>query len=222
MSEAKTFVLADDSALLREGLVGLLERQGFKVIAHVRDATQLGKTLTDLADNDGLPDALVTDVRMPPNMSNDGLEVAIESKKRYPQMAVMVLSQYVAPGYAQQLFALPASNGGIGYLLKDRVSDVVDFISSLRLIISGGVVIDPQVAQAMMNNSRMGLGSLTAREAEVLELMAQGLSNKQIAQQLVLSSAAVAKHVSNIFSKLGLEPGEENRRVRAILTFLAE
>ena len=155
-------------------------------------------------------------------MSNDGLEVAIESKKRYPQMAVMVLSQYVAPGYAQQLFALPASNGGIGYLLKDRVSDVVDFISSLRLIISGGVVIDPQVAQAMMNNSRMGLGSLTAREAEVLELMAQGLSNKQIAQQLVLSSAAVAKHVSNIFSKLGLEPGEENRRVRAILTFLAE
>ena len=203
MSEAKTLVLADDSALLREGLVGLLERQGFKVIAHVSDATQLGKTLTDLADN-------------------DGLEVAIEFKERYPQMAVMVLSQYVAPGYAQQLFALPASNGGIGYLLKDRVSDVVDFISSLRLIISGGVVIDPQVAQAMMNNSRMGLGSLTAREAEVLELMAQGLSNKQIAQQLVLSSAAVAKHVSNIFSKLGLEPGEENRRVRAILTFLVE
>lgn len=222
MSEAKTLVLADDSALLREGLVGLLERQGFKIIAHVSDATQLDKTLTDLADNDGLPDALVTDVRMPPNMSNDGLEVAIEFKEKYPQMAVMVLSQYVAPGYAQQLFALPASSGGTGYLLKDRISEVVDFISSLRLIISGGVVIDPQVAQVMMNNSRMGLGSLTARETEVLELMAQGLSNNQIAQQLVLSAAAVAKHVSNIFSKLGLEPGEENRRVRAILTFLAE
>lgn len=221
MTEKNSLIIADDSALLREGLAGLLERQEFEIVGHASDADQLRILLNDLEANDALPDVLVTDVRMPPTMTNDGLQVALEVKSKNPQLAVMVLSQYVAPSYAQQLFALPSSAGGSGYLLKDRVSDVVDFINSLRIVASGGVVIDPEVARAMMNNSRSGLGRLTPREFEVLELMAQGLSNNQISEKLFLSSAAVAKHVSNIFSKLGLEPGEENRRVRAILTFLA-
>ncbi|MDK7733880.1 response regulator transcription factor [Propionimicrobium lymphophilum] len=221
MTEKTSLIIADDSALLREGLAGLLERQEFEIVGHASDADQLRILLNDLEANDALPDVLVTDVRMPPTMTNDGLQVALEVKSKNPQLAVMVLSQYVAPSYAQQLFALPSSAGGSGYLLKDRVSDVVDFINSLRIVASGGVVIDPEVARAMMNNSRSGLGRLTPREFEVLELMAQGLSNNQISEKLFLSSAAVAKHVSNIFSKLGLEPGEENRRVRAILTFLA-
>ncbi|MGK0540524.1 response regulator transcription factor [Propionimicrobium lymphophilum] len=221
MTEKTSLIIADDSALLREGLAGLLERQEFEIVGHASDADQLRILLNGLEANDALPDVLVTDVRMPPTMTNDGLQVALEVKSKNPQLAVMVLSQYVAPSYAQQLFALPSSAGGSGYLLKDRVSDVVDFINSLRIVASGGVVIDPEVARAMMNNSRSGLGRLTPREFEVLELMAQGLSNNQISEKLFLSSAAVAKHVSNIFSKLGLEPGEENRRVRAILTFLA-
>lgn len=221
MTEKTSLIIADDSALLREGLAGLLERQEFEIVGHASDADQLRILLNGLEANDALPDVLVTDVRMPPTMTNDGLQVALEVKSKNPQLAVMVLSQYVAPSYAQQLFALPSSAGGSGYLLKDRASDVVDFINSLRIVASGGVVIDPEVARAMMNNSRSGLGRLTPREFEVLELMAQGLSNNQISEKLFLSSAAVAKHVSNIFSKLGLEPGEENRRVRAILTFLA-
>lgn len=154
-------------------------------------------------------------------MGNDGLRAALELKGRYPGLGMLVLSQYVAPMYAQELFALP-SEAGTGYLLKDRIADVADFIASLRLVLNGGVVIDPDVARAMMRASRSGLGELTPRELEVLELMARGLSNTQIATELYLSGAAVAKHVSNIFMKLGLVPGEENRRVRAILAFLAE
>lgn len=157
-------------------------------------------------------------------MANDGLVAAIDLKTAHPGLSVMVLSQYLAPAAAQQLFALPSppGAGGSGYLLKDRVSHVVDFIDSLRLVVAGGVVIDPEVARAMMTTSRSGLGDLTRRELEVLELMAQGESNSQIAARLVLSGAAVAKHVSNIFTKLGLTPDEENRRVRAVLAFLAQ
>lgn len=215
-------LLADDSALLREGLAGLLERQGFNIVGHCSDADELRECLTSLAEMDQLPDALITDVRMPPGMSSDGLQVALDFKAKFPDLSVLILSQFVAPGHAQQLFALPQGLGGSGYLLKDRISDVVDFINSLRIVISGGIVIDPEVARAMMTTSRSGLGDLTPRESEVLELMAQGMSNNQIAQHLFLSTAAVAKHVSNIFSKLGLQPGEENRRVRAILKFLAQ
>ena len=220
----KRLVVADDSALLREGLVGLLTRQGFEVVAQEARADALLARVRQLAADGEAPDAVITDVRMPPTMSNDGLRAARELKSELPGLSVLVLSQYVAPLYAQELFALPSGpgSGGSGYLLKDRVAEVADFVASLRLVLSGGVVIDPEVARAMMRSSRSGLGELTQRELEVLELMARGLSNAQIAAELFLSGAAVAKHVSNIFMKLGLAPGEENRRVRAILAFLAE
>lgn len=220
----KRLVVADDSALLREGLVGLLTRQGFDVVAQEARADALVARVRRLAADGEAPDAVVTDVRMPPTMTNDGLRAALELKAELPRLSVLVLSQYVAPLYAQELFGLPSGpgSGGTGYLLKDRVAEVADFVASLRLVLSGGVVIDPEVARAMMRTSRSGLGELTQRELEVLELMARGLSNAQIAAELFLSGAAVAKHVSNIFMKLGLTPGEENRRVRAILAFLAE
>ena len=217
-------VLADDSALLREGLCGLLERQVFQIAAQEARADDLRQTMTRFAVSGCLPEVLITDVRMPPNMTDDGLLVAVELKSAYPELGVLVLSQYVSPIHAQQLFALPSppQAGGAGYLLKDRVAQVADFIGSLRVVAAGGVVIDPEVARAMMRSNRSGLGELTRRELEVLELMAQGLANSQIAEKLVLSNAAVAKHVSNIFAKLGLAPSAENRRVRAILTYLAD
>ena len=217
-------VVADDSVLLREGLVGLLERQGFEVVAQEGRADALVQCVRELAAGGALPDAVITDVRMPPGMSNDGLRAALDLKTEFPALGMLVVSQYVAPLYAQELFGLPtpAGAGGAGYLLKDRVAEVADFIRSLRLVLAGGVVIDPEVARAMVHSSRSGLGELSARELEVLELMARGLSNAEIADDLVLSGAAVAKHVSNIFAKLRLAPGEENRRVRAILAFLAD
>lgn len=215
-------VLADDAGLLREGLAGLLERQGFRVIAQESRADALRVTIGELAAAGQLPEVVVTDVRMPPTMTTDGLQAALDLKASYPGLGVLVLSQYVAAVYAQQLFSLPPAGGGTGYLLKDRVAQVADFVGSLRVVAAGGVVIDPEVARAMMQSNRSGLGELTTREFEVLELMARGLSNNQIATDLVLSSAAVAKHVSNIFAKLRLAPSEENRRVRAILAFLAD
>lgn len=219
-----TVVIADDSALLREGMVGLLQRQGFEVIAQESRADSLRRTIQDLADQNALPDVLISDVRMPPNMTNDGLLVAVDLKSAYPQLGVLVVSQYVAPIHAQQLFSLPAAagSGGAGYLLKDRIAEIADFVHTISLVTSGGVVIDPEVARAMMRSNRSGLGELTAREFEVLELMARGLSNSQIASELVLSSAAVAKHVASIFAKLNLPPDQDNRRVRAILAFLSE
>ena len=217
-----TILMADDSALLREGLVGLLERQGYQIVGQEHRADALLSAIAGLADQGALPDVVITDVRMPPTMTNDGLSAAIRIKEAHPELAVLVLSQYVSPLHAQELFALPSppGAGGSGYLLKDRVAQVADFIGALRMVASGGVVIDPEVARAMMQASRSGLGDLTSRELEVLELMAQGLSNNQISARLFLSGAAVAKHVSSIFSKLGFEPGDENRRVRAILAFL--
>lgn len=222
MNEPVRLVLADDATLLREGLAGLLQRQGFEVTAQEGRADALRLTVDQLASSGFLPGVLVTDVRMPPTMTTDGLQAALDLKAAYPALGVLVLSQYVAPVYAQQLFALPAGGGGTGYLLKDRVAQVADFVRSLRVVASGGVVIDPDVARAMLQTSRSGLGDLSRREFEVLELMARGLSNAQISDDLVLSGAAVAKHVSNIFAKLRLDPREENRRVRAILAFLAD
>ena len=231
-------VIADDSALLREGVAGLVEKRGHEVIAMVDTAHGLVADIDDRFDDTGeLPDLVITDVRMPPKMSDDGLRAAVELRERYPQLNVMVLSQYVAPAYARELFSSSgaggsagvgtgvgssgsSSSGGTGYLLKDRIGQVLDFLGSLEVVAGGGVVIDPDVATALMQSGKSGLASLTAREREVLELMAGGKSNKQIADDLVLSGAAVAKHVSNIFMKLHLEPGEENRRVRAILEFL--
>ena len=217
-------VLADDSALLREGLAGLLERQGFEIVAHEADAEGLVARVDSLANADELPVGIITDVRMPPTMTNDGLTAALELKQRHPELSVMVLSQYVSPAYAQQLFALdgPADGGGTGYLLKDRISEVADFLGQLKVVLAGGVAIDPEVARAMMRATKSGLGTLTSRELEVLELMARGLANSEIAGRLVISGAAVAKHVSSIFLKLGLSPSEDNRRVRAILAYLGD
>lgn len=225
-------VIADDSALLREGVAGIVEKRGHEVIAKVDTAHGLVADIDDRFDATGeLPDVVITDVRMPPKMSDDGLRAAVELRERYPQLNVMVLSQYVAPAYARELFSTDRADGaagaggsglggGTGYLLKDRIGQVLDFLGSLEVVAGGGVVIDPEVATALMQSGKSGLASLTAREREVLELMARGKSNSQIADELVLSGAAVAKHVSNIFVKLHLEPGEENRRVRAILEFL--
>ena len=224
MSMAPSLVLADDSALLREGLAGLLERQGYDVIARESRAPGLVDCINRLDGQGRLPDAIITDVRMPPSMRNDGLEAALAIRRRHPAVAIMVLSQYVSATYAQQLFAAdaPVDAGGTGYLLKDRVSEVADFLGSLRVVLAGGMVTDPEVARAMVRGSRSGLADLTPRELEVLELMARGLSNGQISAQMIVSRAAVAKHVSAIFLKLGLDPSEENRRVRAILAFLGD
>lgn len=209
-----SIVVADDSALLREGIAGLLERRGHKVIGQASSAPELIEVVKEQ-----VPDVVITDVRMPPSMSDDGLQAAVTLRETYPNLAVMVVSQYVAPVYASELIA--DATGGTGYLLKDRISEVASFLDSLAIVASGGTVIDPTVASALMSTSRSGLATLTPREQEVLELMSQGMSNKDIAAKLVLSSAAVAKHVSNIFMKLGLDASEDNRRVKAILEHLA-
>ena len=208
-------VLADDSALLREGGAGLLERRGHEIVGQAATAP----SLIELVETGPLPDIVVTDVRMPPNKADDGLKAAVFMRREFPSLAVMVLSQYVAPAYAVELFDVDTA--GTGYLLKDRVSEVADFLSSLEVVAQGGTVIDPTVAKALMASGRSGLAELTPREREVLELMSQGKSNKEIASALVLSAAAVAKHVSNIFLKLRLDPKEDNRRVKAILEYLA-
>ncbi len=212
-------VIADDSALLREGVAGLLERRGHDIVGFAENAPQVHELIDELGSSGALPDVLITDVRMPPRMSDDGLKTAVALREKYPHLAVMVLSQYVAPAYAVELFQ--GSTSGTGYLLKDRVSEVKDFLQSLDMVAGGGTVIDPDVARALMSTGRSGLAELTPREREVLELMSRGKSNRDIAGELVLSHAAVAKHVSNIFSKLRLDPAEENRRVKAILEYLS-
>lgn len=209
--------IADDSAILREGLAGLLERRGHEVVGRAGTAVELEGVIGKLSAQ--LPDVVITDVRMPPEMGDDGLKAAVALRRAYPGLPVMVLSQYVAPAYAVALFDSP--DAGTGYLLKDRVSEVRDFLASLEVVAQGGTVIDPTVAQALMRSGRSGLGELSPREREVLELMSRGKSNKDIAAELVLSNAAVAKHVSNIFTKLRLDPSEDNRRVKAILQYLS-
>ncbi|QNE88679.1 response regulator transcription factor [Corynebacterium incognita] len=212
-------VIADDSALLREGVAGLLERRGHEITGVAEDAPALVELVQEQGRAGALPDVLITDVRMPPGMSTDGLEAAVSLRREFPTLHVMVLSQYVAPAYAVELF--DGATGGTGYLLKDRVSEVADFLTSLDVVAGGGTVIDPTVASALMSAGRSGLAELTPREREVLELMSRGKSNRDIAGELVLSNAAVAKHVSNIFAKLRLDPAEENRRVKAILEYLS-
>ncbi len=224
-------IIADDSALLREGIAGLITRRGFEVIGHASSATELIAAVQGAVSEGTSPDLVITDVRMPPNMKDDGLQAAVQLRADYPALHILVISQYVAPTYARELFAQrtptaparsrQAQTGGTGYLLKDRVSNIAEFLTALETVAHGGVSIDPEVASALMSTGNSGLAELTSREMEVLELMAQGLSNKQIAGELFLSGAAVAKHVSNIFFKLRLAPDEENRRVRAILEYLS-
>ena len=294
-------MLADDATLLREGLAGLLTTAGHEVVAQVADADTLRTEVERLAAAGQLPDVVVTDVRMPPTGTDDGLRAAIDLRRAHPGLPVVVLSAYVAGPYVQDLLeetesptspAGPGGSGGaVGYLLKERVGRVADFLHSLDVVVGGGVVIDPEVVSHLMKAARAaatgheaapatwtgqaagvagamteptpgassgapmsaaatppgpwgpvpvrvgspptppggiasaapggaGLDRLTRREQEVLELMAQGLSNAQIAERLVLSDGAVAKHVANIFRGLDLQPGEENRRVRAVLAWL--
>ena len=279
-------LLADDAALLREGLAGLLTTAGHEVVAQVADADALRTEVGRLAAAGELPDVVVTDVRMPPTGTDDGLRAAIDLRRAHPGLPVVVLSAYVAGPYVQDLLeetespTSPAGPGGpsassggaMGYLLKERVGRVADFLHSLDIVVGGGVVIDPEVVSHLMKAARAagsghdgdgdagagetagtvaepsgarapaptrtvspstpssgiasappggaGLDRLTRREQEVLELMAQGLSNAQIAERLVVSDGAVAKHVANIFRGLDLQPGEENRRVRAVLAWL--
>lgn len=217
-------VLADDAALLRAGLVGLLERAGHQVVAEAADAPALLAVIDQLGAADQLPDLVITDVRMPPGMSDDGLRAAVEIRRRFSQLPIVVLSQYVAPAYASVLLDAAAAPDapGTGYLLKERVGRVADFMNSLDVVAGGGMVIDPEVVRSLLLSRRgdSKLERLTPREREVLAMMADGSSNSQIADALVVTAAAVAKHVANVFAKLDLGPNEENRRVRAVLAYL--
>ncbi|GAB17817.1 putative two-component response regulator [Gordonia effusa NBRC 100432] len=207
-------VVAEDSVLLAEGLVRILQRAGHDVIATVADAHAL--RAIDIGD----VDLVITDVRMPPGDGDDGLRAAVELRERRPGLPVLVLSQYVAAAYARRLLdATSGSSGSVGYLLKERVGRVDDFLRAVDTVCAGGVIIDPEVIAKMFSPSV--IDRLTPRESEVLQLMAKGASNSEIAATLVVSDAAVAKHVANIFVKLDLPPESENRRVRAILMYLA-
>ena len=216
-------LVADDAALIRAGIVGLLERAGHEVVAEAADAPELLAQCRRLAETGGggLPHLVITDVRMPPSMTDDGLRAAVQLRESYPGLPVLLLSQYVAPAYAAVLFG-GSQVAGLGYLLKERVGRVADFLQTVELVAGGGLVVDPEVVSQLLNSRRGDpvLGRLTPREHEVLALMAKGAANQQIGEQLVISSAAVAKHVANIFSKLDLGPTEDNRRVRAILAYL--
>jgi DNA-binding NarL/FixJ family response regulator len=215
-TERLRVVVADDSVLLRDGIVRLLTDSGFDVVAAVGDADALLDAVTEHA-----PDLCVVDVRMPPSHTDEGLRAAIEIRRRTPEVAVLVLSQYVEERYAAEL--LEGEVAGVGYLLKDRVIDVEDFLTSLRRVAGGGSAVDAEVVRQILGRSRRGneLDRLTPREREVLDLMAEGLSNAGIAERLVVSQGAVEKHISNVFMKLGLEVEEgAHRRVLAVLTFL--
>jgi DNA-binding NarL/FixJ family response regulator len=208
-------VVAEDGALLREGLAGLLERFGMRPVAVVGDAEALIAAVTDHR-----PDLVLTDIRMPPTFTDEGLRAAVELRRAYPGLAVVALSQYVQHTYAAEL--LDSGDGrGIGYLLKDRIVDVEEFADTLRRVAAGGTVIDPQVISRLMRYRRDPLSTLSAREREVLALVAEGHSNAAIARRLVVSEAAVGKHIGNIFAKLHLpQTDDTNRRVLAVLAHL--
>lgn len=209
-------VIAEDAVLLREGLVRLLADAGFEVVAGVGDGPSLVQAIEEHR-----PDVAIVDVRMPPGYRDEGLRAAIEARRRVPTCAVVVLSQYVEERYAGEL--LESSNGGVGYLLKDRVADVREFVAAVSQVAMGGAVLDPEVVSQLITRRRHStrLDLLTPRERDVLALMAEGRSNSAIAEQLVVSEGAVEKHVSNIFAKLGLPLTEfDHRRVLAVLTYL--
>ncbi|MGI8623915.1 MAG: response regulator [Solirubrobacteraceae bacterium] len=208
-------VVADDSVLLRAGLVRLLEDGGLEVVAQAGDAD-------DLLRKTGAhrPDVAVVDVRMPPDNTDDGLRAALRIRAEHPAIGVLVLSQYIEEQYAMELIGDGAE--GVGYLLKERVTDA-DFVDAVRAVAHGRSVIDPQVVSRLLRRHRAEdpLESLSARERDVLALMAEGRSNHAVAQKLVVTERAVEKHVTSIFSKLGLPPtGEDHRRVLAVLRFL--
>jgi DNA-binding NarL/FixJ family response regulator len=208
--------IAEDSVLLRAGLARLLDDAGFDVVAECSDADDLLLKVRSYS-----PDVAIVDIRLPPTHNDEGLRAALEIRSKHPEVGVLVLSQYVELGLALKLLADSAE--GVGYLLKDRISDVGEFVGALRRVAEGGSALDPIIVSTLVSRQRPDdpLAQLTAREREVLELMASGASNQGIADKLVITVRAVEKYVSSIFSKLGLpSTGTESRRVLAVLTFL--
>ncbi|MCF3123056.1 MULTISPECIES: response regulator [Streptomyces] len=208
-------MVAEDAVLLREGLVGLLQRVGHEVVAAVGDADALVEAVR--ADK---PDLVVTDVRMPPSLGDDGLRAAVQLREEFPALPVLVLSQYVERSYALRL--LDSGGGaGVGYLLKERVSAVTDFMAAIERVAAGGAVVDPEVITQLVRLRQDPLERLSPREREVLALIAEGRTNAGLAQHLFISEAAVNKHIGNIFTKLDLPVDHEgHRRVLAVLAFL--
>jgi DNA-binding NarL/FixJ family response regulator len=209
-------VLAEDLALLRDGLIRLLEAHDCQVVEAVDNGPSLLRALTTHR-----PDIAVVDVRLPPTFTDEGLRAALEARRQVPGLPVLVLSQYVEQLYARELLA--DRTGGVGYLLKDRVANVAQFLDAVRQVAAGGTAMDPEVISQLL--SRRGadepLGTLTPREREVLSLMAEGRSNAAIAARMFVTEKAVSKHTNNIFSRLGLPPSEDdNRRVLAVLAYL--
>ncbi|MGW0858900.1 response regulator transcription factor [Streptomyces sp. NPDC002690] len=209
-------VLAEDLFLLRDGLVRLLEAYDFEVVAAVATGPDLTRAFAEER-----PDVAVVDVRLPPSLTDEGLQCALAARRARPGLPVLVLSQHVEQLYARELLA--DGNGGIGYLLKDRVFDADQFVDAVRRVAARGTAMDPQViSQLLTRRSRdEPMGGLTPREREVMELMAQGRTNAAIAAQLVVTERAIAKHTSNIFGRLGLtQSDDDNRRVLAVLAYL--
>jgi DNA-binding NarL/FixJ family response regulator len=209
-------VLADDSMLLREGIASLLERKGFEIVGQAGTAEELLLKVRSYK-----PDVAIVDIKMPPTQTDEGLRAAKEIREKYPDTAVLVLSQYVEEGYALEL--LQGSAEGVGYLLKDRVYDLTDFVAAVKRVAEGGSALDPSVVSQLVGRRRSDdpIDSLSPREREVLELMAEGLSNSAIAARVFLTERGVEKHVTSIFQKLRLPvAADTHRRVLAVVAFL--
>jgi DNA-binding NarL/FixJ family response regulator len=214
-------VIAEDQALLREGIVALLREKGIDVVAQAEDGPGLLRILAGHK-----PDLAIVDVRLPPTFTDEGVRAALEARERYPGLGVLILSQYVEPVYTAEL--LDSGEGGIGYLLKERVGDVKAFVGAVEAVARGGTALDREVVSELVRRKDPGggdgaLSALTPREKEVLGLMAEGRTNTAIARALVVTPGAVEKHISNIFSKLDLPAtDEDHRRVLAVLTYLRQ
>jgi DNA-binding NarL/FixJ family response regulator len=209
-------VIAEDAAVIRAGLTELLADHGYEVAAAVGDAQALKAAVAEHE-----PDVAIVDVRMPPDYTDEGLRAAITIRRDHPGTAILVFSQYIETRYAADLLSM--RSGGVGYLLKDRVAKVSEFTDAIARVAAGGTAFDPEVVAGMLNATRhvSALAALTARERDVLTLMAEGRSNSAIASQLVVTDRAVEKHISNIFTRLGLPPSDsDHRRVLAVLAYL--
>jgi len=209
-------VIAEDAAVIRAGLAEILTDRGHEIVAAVGDAEALQDAVAACQ-----PDVAIVDVRMPPSHTDEGLRAAIAIRRDHPGVGILVFSQYIETRYAADLLA--AGSGGIGYLLKDRVANVAEFTDAITRIAAGGTALDPEVVSGLLSASRhvSTLSTLTAREHDVLALMAEGRSNSAIADRIIVSERAVEKHISNIFTKLGLPPSDsDHRRVLAVLAYL--
>jgi DNA-binding NarL/FixJ family response regulator len=222
MVEMLRIVIAEDAAVIRAGLAEVLTDRGHEIVAAVGDAEALRAAVAEHK-----PDVAIIDVRMPPDHTDEGLRAAIAIRRDHPGTGILVFSQYVETRYAADLLSMRrgahSASGGVGYLLKDRVANVAEFIDAIARVAAGGTALDPEVVTGLLNAARhtSTLATLTARERDVLTLMAEGRSNTAIADQLVISDRAVEKHISNIFSKLGLPPSDsDHRRVLAVLAYL--